>query len=238
MIALVVTATYTDNGGSNGAAPPLLGADTHRLNPNQIQAEHFLGQSGVTVMDRVGAEGGRRTASSAAGDWIYFDPMSLRGIDQLRIRYTAAGAGGLVDLRLDDPVNGALVGTADLVTSGGANVANEVTTAIGNVPDTGPHRLYLVYRQREGGPADNMFELDELNFVGRGVATDAAPSAAIEADRTSGSIPLTVNFRAVATDPEGTALAYAWDFQSDGTVDATTRTRCTRTRRPGSTPRR
>ena len=41
VIALVVTATYTDDGGSGGAAPPLLGADTHRLNPNQIQAEHF-----------------------------------------------------------------------------------------------------------------------------------------------------------------------------------------------------
>ena len=222
VIALVVTATYTDDGGSGGAAPPLLGADTHRLNPNQIQAEHFNAQSGVTIEDRVGAEGGRRTASSAPGDWIYFDPVSLKGIDQLRIRYTAACAGGLVELRLDAP-DGPLVGTADLVTSGGANVAGEVTTAIDPAADDAPHRLYLVYAQRPGGPTDNLFELDELTFVGRGVATDAAPSAAIQADRTSGSIPLTVNFTGVGNDPEGTELSYEWDFQSDGTVDATTK---------------
>ena len=68
-----------------------------------------------------------------------------------------------------------------------------------------------------------MFELDELTFVGRGVASDAAPSAAIQADPTSGSIPLTVNFTGVASDPEGTELTYEWDFESDGTVDATTK---------------
>ena len=220
VIALVVTAVYTDKGGSGGAAPPLVGADTHRLNPNQIQAEHFTGQSGVTVEDRVGAEGGRRTASSSAGDWISFDPVSLQGIDELGIRYTAAGAGGLVELRLDAP-DGPLVGTADLVTTGGASAAGEATAAI-DAPDGAPHELFLVYVQRSGGPANNMFELDELNFVGRGVASDAAPSAAIEVDRDSGSIPLTINFTAVGSDPEGTELGYEWDFDSDGTVDATT----------------
>jgi cytochrome c len=71
-----------------------------------------------------------------------------------------------VELRLDAP-DGPLVGTADLVTTGGANVAGEVTTAI-DAPDDDPHRLYLVYAQRPGGPTNNLFELDELTFVGRG----------------------------------------------------------------------
>ena len=162
VIALVVTATYTDTGGAG--APALLGADTHRLNPNEIQAEHFSEQSGVSVVDRVGAEGGRRTASSAPGDWIAFDPVSLKGIDELGIAYTAAGAGGLVELRLDDPVTGPLVGTADLVSTGAAG-GGEAEAAI-DAPDDDPHRLYLVYVQRAGGPGNNMFELDELNFAG------------------------------------------------------------------------
>src|ERR687895_149896 len=107
VIALVVTATHAGGGAPGGAPPPLLGADTHRLNPNQMQAEHFNEQSGVTIEDRVGAEGGRRTASSAPGDWIYFDPVSLKGIDELRIRYTAAaGTGGVVQLRLRAPPGG------------------------------------------------------------------------------------------------------------------------------------
>jgi cytochrome c len=219
VIALVVTAVYQDHGGSGGAAPPLIGADTHFLNPNEVQAEHFTEQSGVTVVDAVGAEGGRRTSSSNAGDWIYFEPFSLKGIDQLGIRYTAGGAGGLVEVRFDAP-DGPLVGTADLVSTGGANNHGEITIPI-DAPDDGTHRLYLVYAPRPGGPTTNMFQLDELTFIGRGVATDAAPSAAIEVDRTTGAIPLTVNFTGVGSDPEGTAVTYEWDFQSDGTVDAT-----------------
>ena len=120
IIALVVTAVYQDAGGSGGAAPPLIGADTHFLNPNEVQAEHFTAQSGVTVVDAVGAEGGRRTSSSNAGDWIYFEPFSLKGIDELSLRYTAGGAGGLVEVRFDAP-DGPLVATADLVTTGGNN---------------------------------------------------------------------------------------------------------------------
>ena len=159
---MVVTAAYTDEGGSGGAAPPLVGADTNKLNPNQMQAEHFAAQSGVTVVDQVGAEGGRRTASSDAGDWIAFDPLSLTGIDALRIRYTAAGAGGLVELRTG-AADGPLVGTADLVGTGGA--AGEATAAISLPAGAASQALYLVYAQRPGGPTADLFELDELNFV-------------------------------------------------------------------------
>ena len=44
-IALVLTATYTDGGGT-GTAPPLEGADTARLNPKQMQAEHYNAHRG------------------------------------------------------------------------------------------------------------------------------------------------------------------------------------------------
>jgi cytochrome c len=158
-IALVLTATYTDSGGQAGAGP-LEGASTRRLNPSQIQAEHFTAHSGVTVVNRAGAEGGARTASSAPGDWIYFEPVSLKRVDELAVRYAASGAGGRVEVRLDDPI-GPLVGTADLVSTG-SDVG--VATAAIDAPDDAPHRLYLVYAQRPDGPTSNMFELDELEF--------------------------------------------------------------------------
>ena len=114
-IALVLTATYLDNGAPG--SQPLEGATTRRLNPKEIQAEHFTGQSGVTVSDNTSADGGRRVSGSEPGDSFYFEPVSLKGINKVSVRYTAAGAGGLAEFRLDSPT-GPLVGTADLVASG------------------------------------------------------------------------------------------------------------------------
>lgn len=56
-----------------------------------------------------------------------------------------------------------------------------------------------------------------------GVVSNTPPVVVINTDVTSGSLPLTVNFTNDGTvDPNGDfPLSYAWDFQSDGTVDST-----------------
>lgn len=43
------------------------------------------------------------------------------------------------------------------------------------------------------------------------------PTVSINADKTSGNTPLTINFKAVATDPEGDYLSYDWDFDDGST---------------------
>jgi PKD repeat protein len=45
--------------------------------------------------------------------------------------------------------------------------------------------------------------------------------SSLSASPNSGTAPLTVGFSAAATDPEGQPLTYQWDFQNDGTPDAT-----------------
>lgn len=50
-----------------------------------------------------------------------------------------------------------------------------------------------------------------------------APNAVLNADRTDGAVPLTVQFNSTGTkDPDpGDALFYEWDFNGDGAVDST-----------------
>jgi PKD repeat protein len=69
---------------------------------------------------------------------------------------------------------------------------------------------------------NDLFDLDELRFGGKGVASNSAPTASAQASRTSGPAPLNVSFTSTAGDLDGDTLTYEWDFTSDGTVDATT----------------
>ena len=172
------------------------------------------------MSDVASAEGGKSVGSADAGDWVAFEPISLGGITQATLRYTST-TGGAVEFRLDAP-DGQLVGTAALPATGGANAYGTVTAPIAQTA-AGPHRLHLVFVAQPGGATTNLFALDELTFGGKGVSQDAAPTASITPSVTSGPTPLAVDFTGNGADPEGTAVTYAWDFESDGTVDATTK---------------
>ena len=85
------------------------------------------------------------------------------------------------------------------------------------VPRSGS--LYFVARDPNGGTGA-LFNVNWMDFVGRGVTENAPPVVTVTATPATGTAPVTVAFDGTATDAEGdTPLTYAWDFGDGGTAD-------------------
>jgi cytochrome c len=84
----------------------------------------------------------------------------------------------------------------------------------------GPDGALYVLEYGDGFFGKNLpgAELARVDFVG--ASGNRAPSVTANADTIEGTKPLTVRFSALASDPEGTRLTYAWDFDGNGTTDS------------------
>ncbi|MEU4745128.1 carbohydrate-binding protein, partial [Actinosynnema sp. NPDC023658] len=79
--------------------------------------------------------------------------------------------------------------------------------------------LYVLDYGTGWGSGDASSALYRIEYIGSG--NNRAPTASASVDRTSGSATLTVAFSSAgSTDPEGTALTYAWNFGDGGTSTA------------------
>ena len=170
----VISASYTDHGGAGGV-PALTTVDQSQIRQKKQEVEHAVNQSGTNTAATTDVGGGLQRGGLSTGDWIELNgPFNLVNISEITFRTsggTAGGNAGTVEI-WRDAINAA--GGGSLVTSVTiAGTANATTYASQTFPiaDTGTHRYFLVFQPADGGPGNNFFNLNWVEFVGAGVGT-------------------------------------------------------------------
>ncbi|GAA2377831.1 ThuA domain-containing protein [Dactylosporangium salmoneum] len=165
----VISASYTDKGGPGGI-PALTTVTQATIRQKKQEVEWAIDQFGTATAATADVGGGLQRNGIGSGDWIALNgTIDLTNINSLTFR-TSGGSGaagtGAVEVRLD-AVDGPVLTTVTI-----APTANATTYASQTFPITNPggaHRIYLVFRPVAGGPTNNYFNLNWVEFGGQGV---------------------------------------------------------------------
>src|SRR5690606_4590303 len=150
------------------------------------------------------------------------DPVNLSNVTEIRLRASSGGAGGTGQVRAGDPETGTLVGSAEVTPTGGWQTFTDVTLDAAGAPtESGP--LYFVVRKPESAANDaGLANFNWVDFVGKGATENQRPVVPATATPVTGVAPLTVDFAATASDPEGDPITYKWNFGVTGAPQPTT----------------
>ena len=162
---------YTDKGGPGGV-PSLTTIAEANVRQRKQQVEHALSQSGTNTAANADEGGGEHRGSLGNGDWIRLNgPFDLVNISAITFR-TSGGSG---------PTARAwsrCAATRWTARSWGRTRSSRprtpTTFASQTFPITDPggtNELFLVFRPVAGGPGNNFFNLNWVEFVGEGVGT-------------------------------------------------------------------
>src|SRR5215213_8623390 len=143
-----------------------------QIRQQKQEVEFVLEQSGTNTSSTADVGGGLQRGSLGNGDWLLLNgPFNLIAVDSLTFRVSggtaATGVAGAVELHLD-AVDGPLHSTFNV-----AATASATTYASQTFPLTDPgglHKLYLVFRSLTGGPTNNFFNLNWVEFGGQGIS--------------------------------------------------------------------
>ncbi|MFE9022482.1 PQQ-dependent sugar dehydrogenase [Streptomyces sp. NPDC007808] len=154
----VMDAEYTDGGG--GGQAPLTTHDQSVTQPKHRQAEHFGNGSGVSVITKATAHGGRTVGNVHNGDWISFTPYHLGNAKKITARISSGGAGGTLEVRAGSST-GTLLGKATVPVTGGWDSFQDVSADLSRAP-RGTTTLHLVFK---GSGTGALFDVDDFTFT-------------------------------------------------------------------------
>ncbi|WP_445026885.1 PQQ-dependent sugar dehydrogenase [Streptomyces sp. SAS_270] len=154
----VLDAEYTDGGG--GGQAPLTTHDRNVAQPRHRQAEHFGNASGVSVITKDTAHGGKTVGDINNGDWISFTPYVLTNARTITARIASGGAGGTLEIRAGSP-KGTLLGKTTVPVTGGWETFQDVTANLSRAP-RGTTTLYLVFK---GSGSGALYDVDDFAFT-------------------------------------------------------------------------
>ena len=221
----VISASYTDKGGSAGQAPTLATTSQVQIRQKRTEVEHVVNQSGTATATNTDNGAGVHRSSLAAGDWLQLNgPLNLRQINTVSFRVADAAAGrtagsplAAIEVRADS-ITGPIVTTANLVSTGGTGTWSTQTFPISLA---GTHELFFVFRAVTGGATGgNLFNLNWAEFGGNGVTvvkTDTPGDV-------GGSVPATLSLSLGAPATFGAftpGVAKTYTAKTDATVIST-----------------
>ncbi|WP_411104112.1 PQQ-dependent sugar dehydrogenase [Streptomyces sp. cmx-4-9] len=160
-------AEYTDK-GANGQ-PALTTHAQSIAQPRHRQAEHYSSSSGIDVMTKPAAQGGKTVGNIHHGDWTAYTPYAPGDTKKFTARVSSAGAGGTLEVRAGS-VTGTLLGTATVPVTGSWETFTTVTAALNGAP-SGTTTLYLVFK---GSATAALFDLDSFDLGQAGPITGLA----------------------------------------------------------------
>jgi PKD repeat protein len=166
----VISASYTDHGGAGGV-PSLTDVDQHQIRQKRQEVEFVVNQSGTNTASSSDTGGGQQRGSLGNGDWIQLNgPFNLLNIDSVTFRTSGGVDGaptGAVEIHRD-AVSGPIVTTLQIQGTGDGAVYTSQTFPLA---DSGTNEYFLVFRPVAGGPGNNFFNLNWLEFGGAGIGT-------------------------------------------------------------------
>jgi cytochrome c len=108
-------ATYTDRGA--GSIPPLSASVVTLLRQRRVEAESADEILGPQVLGSGTAGGGQFVGAINHGHTLRFRDIAMDDVGSVTLRVASAGAGGQIEVRLDQP-DGELLATADIEVNG------------------------------------------------------------------------------------------------------------------------
>jgi PKD repeat protein/glucose/arabinose dehydrogenase len=161
----VISASYTDLGGPGGI-PALTTVDQATIRQKKQEVEFAIDQSGTNTTATADTGGGLQRGSLGNGDWIALNgSFNLTNINAMTFR--TSGGTGVVEVHLD-AVDGPLLTTVTVAATAGPTTYQSQPFPV--TDPGGAHRLYLVFRPAPGGPTNNFFNLNWVEFGGQGVS--------------------------------------------------------------------